>query len=939
MAQKLNDDEMMNFIKNGATVLTVNRRLARYLTNLYDGSMKAAGAACWPTPQIMPLSAWAAKLWDGHVNGGPVLSAVRAKALWEKCVLNDKNDNPLADAGIIGGAVADAAYRAYTLLNEYCIIPLVFANPDIWLTEETKALKRWTAAYEREVKRLGFVEPSLVIPTLAARLSAIKSVLPKEVSLAGFNELTPSVTLLLDRLKACGVANRFWPREPDFPGNTAAGLSGLENRHTIRRYADEKEEVVGAARWAREQVRPGMRAAFIVPELEKYRALIEREFARELNPASVLPGQGLRYVFNISLGTPLTDEPLVKAALDILSVRPGKNETTKLFSALLSPFFSSEAERLILAAIDMRLRKENRAHSSLREIRDIAATTDGSATLIKRLGAWLERLNASGKKLPPMPRGYTPSAWALELSATLKDAGWPGQTGLSSTEHQAMTAWNGMLEGFASLDDMIGGLTRTEAVSRLTRLAQDTVHQPETPECAIQVLGLLEASGQSFDRIWFMGCHSFALPPELSPNPFIPPDIRKKYNLPHASHEREFKFACSVLGRLIENAQFIEVSYPAVVEEKQMRLSPFFHVPADLNMSPYALNGERGKDMGAVIEKPASPASLNSRLVDAVQAANALEDAAAEGDSPIPPAEKELQTITGGTDIIKDQSHCPFKAFATHRLHAESVPATEFGLSLKQRGAILHRALWKFWDEIGDSERLKEAIQDKTLEGIIKSAADASFSGIILAPELTPVIAIEKERLCALLGEWAELETNRGRFKVKKMETESKMTIAGLTIKGRPDRVDVLEDGSEAVIDYKSKKELSVNGWLTERPKDPQMIIYCLYGKFQAMTFAKVMPGDCRFVGVAITPNVMPGLTAYEQKKWKGAQINAPDDWDALTEFWRGAIEAIAREFVDGVCEVSPNGDPPNIFEVCRHCELPSLCRVFEMDTDFKGEE
>ncbi|MBI5970209.1 MAG: PD-(D/E)XK nuclease family protein [Deltaproteobacteria bacterium] len=899
MAQKLN--VMMCFIKDGATVLTVNRRLARYLTNLYDNAMKEAEASCWPTPQIMPTAAWATKLWDTHTFGPPILSALRAKALWEKVILNDK---PLS---AVSGA--DDAYRGYTLLNEYC--PQETPSSGIGLSEEAVALKRWTTEYEREVKRLGFVEPSLVISKLAARLSSwkgINPVLPKEIVLAGFNELTPSVTSLLDGLKSCGVSTRLWPRAPDFPGNPAAGPSGLEGRLTIRRYADEKEEVIGAARWAREHVKPNMRAAFIVPELEKYRALIEREFARELNPASVLPGQAHKNVFNISLGTPLTEEPLVRSALNILSVSPGKNETAKLFAALLSPFFSAEPERLILAAVDMRLRRENRSHSSLREI-GIAATMDGGAALIKRLGAWLERINASGKKL-------LPSAWALELSATLKDAGWPGQTGLSSVEHQARAAWNGVLEAFASLDDVLGVLTRTEAVSRLSRDAQDTIHQPETPEAAIQVLGLLEASGQSFDRIWFMGCHDFALPPELSPNPFIPPDVRKKYNLPHASHEREFKFISSVLGRLIEGAHPIEVSYPAVVEEKEMRLSPFFH------------------DAGAVIEEPAS---RGCRLVDAVQTGKTLEDVPA--DSPIPPTEKELSTVTGGTAIIKDQSHCPFKAFAAHRLHAASVPSTEFGLSLKQRGAILHRALWKFWDNVGDSGRLNAMTEDKTLEKIIKSAADESFSGIILAPQLAPVIALEKERLCALLNEWAALELKRGRFKVKKMETENKFTIAGLTIKEKPDRVDVLEDGKEAVIDYKSANDLSINGWLTERPKDPQLIIYCLSGKFQAMTFAKVMPGDCRFVGVAIAPDIMPGLAAYEQKKWKGAQSSAPGGWDGLTQFWRGAIETIAAEFVAGVCEVSPNGDPPNLFEVCRYCKLPSLCRVFEMEGEFKGEE
>ena len=71
-------------------------------------------------------------------------------------------------------------------------------------------------------------------------------------------------------------------------------MTDIRDRLTVRRYTDMTEEVVQAARWCRKSIgtHSGTTIGFIVPELERYREVIRREFSAELAPASLPPPEG-----------------------------------------------------------------------------------------------------------------------------------------------------------------------------------------------------------------------------------------------------------------------------------------------------------------------------------------------------------------------------------------------------------------------------------------------------------------------------------------------------------------------------------------------------------------------------------------------------------------------------------------------------------------------
>lgn len=896
----MNDKEkdIIAIIKTGIPVFTVNTRLSRYLRACFDSEMQVNGDAAWPTPVIMPLFSWIESLWNDSWPDRPLLSGTRAQALWERVV---SSDTLLSKEIINNRGVAKSAYDAYAMIQEY----RVTLPEEIYLTEEAKALKRWADAYEKEVDRLGFIEQTSLSGRVIELIKGRNIAVPERVVLAGFDEISPRMESLIKVIEGGGGRVEFWPEHNLQPS--------IHNSIAVREYPDEIEEVIQAARWARKTWRPGMRIGFIVPDLDRYKEIIRREFTSELNPEAVFPWKDTKDVFNISLGSPLSEEPLVKSALEILCIGEEAVDIKEISAVLLSPYFAgSDEEYLSLARLDAALKKDGRLIVSLAGVgRAIDRNKISSLSgFRKRLDNWLKALGESRKR-------ELPSRWSEKISTLLKNIEFPSKRfTLTSSEYQVLKGWNGLLEGLASLDDVLGLINRSEAVSYLTKMAGETIHQSESEECPIQVLGLLESSGLSFDHIWILGAHSDTFPAQPSPSPFIPLFVQKRHNLPHSTPERELDFSKRLLNRVFNSAYSFEVSFPKVVERKEVFISPLFD---SLENSTLKKGGEGGF------------ISESSRIKDAVHSISAIEDMPTDAD--IPPSEVELGVVKGGTSIIKDQSWCPFRAFAIHRFNASGIDSPELGLSLQNRGSIVHATLKAFWDRVGGSAGLKRIIADNELDRYLtESVTDAFKRYYPIEPLSERYLELERERVSGLFKEWIEkVESKRGDFTVEKTEYQTDIAIEGLTIKTRLDRIDSVSDGKKIIIDYKTG-ECSKNDWLTERPKEPQLLVYNLVDTFDAISFAKVKPGECGFIGISKEDDILPKVVSLEKDVKLREKLQGINTWDELTESWKGVVNGLARQFLEGKNAVDP------IEKACDYCDLKGLCRIFEAETGHDEE-
>jgi RecB family exonuclease len=148
--------------------------------------------------------------------------------------------------------------------------------------------------------------------------------------------------------------------------------------------------------------------------------------------------------------------------------------------------------------------------------------------------------------------------------------------------------------------------------------------------------------------------------------------------------------------------------------------------------------------------------------------------------------------------------------------------------------------------------------------------------------------------------------------------------VAGLEFQSRIDRMDRLKAGGHALVDYKTGNLVTPRQWEGPRPEDPQLPLYAAAAseELAAVVFAKLKPGDMKFIGYSRAERLLPNVKVYRE-------------WGDLLAQWKADAEALGRAFAEGDAHV----DPKEGLKTCRLCELHTLCRVYEKFADFSDDD
>src|SRR4029077_13945846 len=115
-----------------------------------------------------------------------------------------------------------------------------------------------------------------------------------------------------------------------------------------------------AACWARARLEEGrLRIGVVVPELEIRRREVARVFSRVMRPGFQVPGAAPAALpFNISIGIPLVQYPLVALALSLLEFSQREIPFDEASRLIRSPFLAdAEREAAERAKLDVKLRR------------------------------------------------------------------------------------------------------------------------------------------------------------------------------------------------------------------------------------------------------------------------------------------------------------------------------------------------------------------------------------------------------------------------------------------------------------------------------------------------------------------------------------------------------------------------------------------------------
>ena len=872
-------------LQAGVTVVTPNRRLALALKREFDDAQAGRGLAVWESADILPLTAFVERayedaLYSEHAGALPVLLApAQEQALWENIIRGSA-----AGEGLLAfPETARLAREAWQLAHAWQLMPRLKNSP---LNEDGKAFLEWAQRYERDTRRERLTDSARLPDLLAPLFGSARVRTPQQLICCGFDIVTQQQSALLAKLTATGCEVVFAAIQP--------------RNGSARRVActDSRDEIRSAATWARAclEADGNTRIGVVVPELAKYRTAVTRIFSATMAPDYALPGAAQRVApFNVSLGAALTSYPLVNAAFLVLELAGREIDFERASRLIRSPF---------IAGADTELARRARLDAQLRKRAEPAATLDRLLTLIARDGASCtilsQRLSALAEfRKARLFGAQSPSALAQAISGALGIVGFPGERGLDSTEYQTLKKWHEVVAGFAALDRVVPRAGYGDAVSRLRRMAADTLFQPESPDVPIQILGVLEAAGMEFDHLWVMGLSDEAWPQSPRPNPFLPIELQRAAQLPQGSAAESLDLARRLTGEWLACADEVVLSYPQREDDREFKPSPLI-----VDVPECALS---------------LPGYANYR--DVVHVARAIESTP---DSQAPPLDKTA-ALGGGTMVIRDHAACPFRAFARHRLAAESLQMPHTGLDAMERGTLVHRVLAQAWGQLKTRDAL-DAINAADLEALLRQAAEEAVARIRRDRPTTlsgRFAEIEKQRLVRLARAWLEQEKMRGGFTVVATEDQRHIEIGGLGFNARLDRVDELASGERIVIDYKTSAP-SPGAMLGERPDEPQLPLYLIAAEpaAAAVAFAQVRAGEMKFAALARGADLLPGIKPFAESHYRGRH----GSWQDLVDAWRADLARIAAGFADGEAGVDPKQYP----NTCRYCDVKPFCRIYE---------
>jgi ATP-dependent helicase/nuclease subunit B len=855
-------EEIFRALESGATVITASRRLARVLAREFHSRQAERGQTVWNRPDVLPLDAYLGRTWSewlgryAHENAPIVLDAQQEQVLWEQII----RESPEGASLFQIPATARQAMETWRLVAEYRLA----VDGSFEASEDWAAFGSWSREFRRRCGANRWLERARLSDFLRDRILVNEVSRPTALFIAGFDEIAPQQTEFLEALGEWrAVRMRTYSMAPE-----------------RRKLRDASEEIRSAAAWARRllEADPETQIGIIVaPDLTRSRAKIERIFSQILEPG--LDWRDRERAFHLSVGPLLAEYPLVRAALLMLEFALGRLPLPRAGMLLRSPFLGgSEKEWGRRAQLDAKLRKNGVWDLSPSRLLEEA----GSCPELQRV---LRRVE---KQLRKIPNEQLPSDWSHGIEDLLEAFGWPGDRALGSHEFQTMVAWRGLLSSFAALDLTAPPMNLAQVIDWLHQQSANARFQMEDEGAPVQVMGMLEAAGLSFDHLWIMGLHDEALPAPANPNPFLPALLQRDHRLPHSSSEHELEFATKLIDRLLASAPDVVLSYPQTESDRVLAPSPLVAGGVWLDGN----NADAGNEWIARMHASV----VFEELTDEIGPGLVQRDS------------------TGGASLFKDMAACPFRSFAKHRLGARPLEETDLGLSYRDRGTTVHKALEFIWRELGSHARLVE-LSPGELQALIVRGAEAAVA------KLGPGIGrdLEKQRLQTLLSEWLDIEKSRTDFSVAGIEAERVVEIGGLRICVRADRVDALPDGREIILDYKTG-QLKSRGWEGERPDEPQLPLYCATSDHPvaAAAFAMIRTGELRFRGLTASDVSLPSLTKMP--------VDPAIPFERQLLEWRCVLEHLAENFRAGQAEVDPKSG------ACDNCGLRALCRIRELE-------
>lgn len=736
----------------GATVLTATGRLARHL--LHRHRLGRAGRA-FARPPVLSLNAWLHQAWQGLWPETALAPRQTRLALWQRAAALAPPPGGLS----ITLPLCAQLDEAYAVLVRH---GLEAGSP-----RPGPPLAEWRAEvcaqFERLAAEAGLLHPAHLPGRLTSALAQGRLKPPAEVALAALSAAAPVEEALFAALAKVCRLTRLAPGPPAAPPRPVS----------LPRLREEAEWCALRVCEAAQEV-PPHEIGIVVPSMDDYGPELERALGELLGERV---GQGWA-AWNLAAPSPLADSGLVRAALLPLRFMLEDEPRHLLLALLTSPYWRRwEGVRHLVARADRSWRRLSVERGLTRLL--ATAGEPRLSRLIEGEGPRLSELLETLRGRASLPE------WLSRLRAVWRALGFPAISG--EADRHARERLADCLEALELGAGGAGGkrLGLGELAAWLDQaLNAELIAPPGYEHAGLQVLGLLDAPGLAFERLFVLGLHERGLPRPTRELPLLGPEERRRVR--GGTWESQLEFARTALGGLLAAGRATWLVRPRLgAEEEPLSPSPLW---------PAEPPEER------LFEAEPAPLWPGFPWREAARAAT---------DRPTPldfEAGVSLPATIRATALAPLLS-CPFGYLAASVLGLEPLEDIRAGISPLERGVRLHRALaclTRRLREAGsgaDPQALLEECVARALEGVERDpfwrlerarwlGGEGPPEGSLTGGLLTAWLAKEGGRLASCLAEEIEFAGLR---------------MAGwpFEVTGKIDRLDA-EEGGLVCWDYKT---------------------------------------------------------------------------------------------------------------------------------------
>ncbi len=817
-----------------------------------------------------------------------ILNGIEEKFLWEEIIRNHllKNgDDFLSEINI--DDICKMTISANRLVTEHLITDEELSKNVAY--KEARYFNEWRYTFnkvcedQKKITKYSFIKQCIKI------IKSFEFVVNEDLYIVGLDEKIPLFESLIDSLSK---TNNIMKHESSL----------IKKANVIeRQYHSYDDEIDGIINWIiNNHQKNQYQLLVITPALDYFQNKIQNAIDRKIQP-KIFDSLNTDNITRSSLRRPLSIEPIIRAAFELIKINEDKPIAIKVLCELLlfSNWIDIEGFEDRQKFCDY-LYKLNRPKLSIKSIIQIIMNDPNISHL--DLSKLTKVLNINFKNQKKWKEHKKVKEWAWLIEDYLKSINFSIVNSLLNIEINNINSFYDVLNEFNISPINEDKMEFGEYLNRLFYYLENFVSKQPDGQTTIDLYGYHEHPIKNYDAIWLSNMNEKFWPGRIEFNPFLSKTLQKKYHIFDEIYIDQINESSRLRLESISNELIISCSLQE--NDSILRISPSIK-----NATYIKKDKQNKKDALFLIQE----------LID---------------DSYANPINGEIY-IKGGRICLEKQKSCPAWAFYEHRLGTLTYNADKQDILTKRaEGELIHKILEMFWTKHRNSKVLIQMSNEKLIDeinGFIDTAIDQFIEK---HQDINPLfVDYEKKYLEEIVLKWLSYEKIRPPFTVLECEKSYEIKVNRIKFTVKIDRIDALENESKLLIDYKTgNTPFSRRSLFSINNRDLQLPIYAAFSGIESLggvSIGWINRKNVNLYGITSDPNTI--ITSNLNGRIDSSDINC---WQDLINYWIFDLEEVAKDYLSGNASVTFNED-----EVFDYCEALPLLRLAEKKYQFENYE